>query len=417
MKRCIRLKERLISVKRLHTPTEEYKAMRPKLEIRDYYEETCEQGTIKTELSIESDNKVVLLGGSFVENLYADSKSRIASVFEKKLNQEGYDIKVINAGISGSTTLNLFNLFINKFLNNKPKVVFFFIPTNDGFCIDLKDGLWNKMKSYSNLYNIDFVSELDIANRVEKIKDIERIYLMLINTCKLFNIKLYICASPIIEDISDFYLASNEKMKRLNINRMQVIDRVLDICKEHGVDSIDLRDQFEDLKKLFFDDVHSNSYGSEKIAEYIFSESMNNYSFIDINCDEKNTSLYFRVKNDLILTENIFWSEPIFLDSYSYDAVLSFDIICSSDVGLNNALFCVDFAGKEYSIDECNLIFSPIVGSFQYLMTKKLLNCNIQHRFRIPINNDAIRIGFRLWNTCSKINISNVDLYLNRISL
>lgn len=419
MKRYIRLKERLLSVKRIHTPPEEYRKLRPKLCFRDYYEETCEQGTIKTELSILSENKIIFFGGSFVENLYADSKSRITSVFEKELNQIGYDVQIINAGVSGATTLNLFNLFLNKFLIYKPKEIFFFIPTNDGYCLDLKGGLWNKMQSYSNLYNINFLSEWDTLNHQLKIEEICNIYTLLIDACRLFNIKLNICVSPVIKNISDFYLVQEDRQASLYKNRMKVINSVVEHCKNKNIQVIDLRDTFSNLKDMFVDDVHLNSLGSEKIGKYLISKMREDKNFLRyLTKNDYYRYEIIHVKDNVMLDGEIYWSEYIFLDEKSkYNAILSFDIVCGEGVLAKNALFCVDFGGNNYALNECGLSLSPIVGNYQYLLTKELIDCNIHHAFTIPIGNTKIRIGFRLWDSDKQISLHNINLYLRKENL
>lgn len=235
----------------------------------------------------------------------------------------------------------------------------------------------------------------------------------MIDACKLFDVELYICASPILEEVSDFYLVSEERQKTLNLNRFRVMDLVLDFCARKGVKTLDLRDRFLELKNMFFDDVHSNSYGSEVIANYLFKETRYDDYLSSIYCDKKNIVSVLNLGNEILLGHDVFWSDPIFLDYHnSYEGVLSLDISCDSETKQKNALFCIDFCGKLYTEEQSGLLLSPVVGNFQYFQTKESLNCNIQHTFRIPSNNGAMRIGFLLWNTDCLISLSDIKFYL-----
>ena len=205
MKRYIRLKERA-TVTRIHTPSEDYLKLRPTLRYENYFEHTNEDNFLNAEVVVESNNKVYVLGGSFIENIYCDADSRICSVLGKKLGLSGFDLSVINAGVSGSTSLNLVNNVVNKIIPLNPTHIIFFIPTNDGLCLELKGGLWNSTKHYSHLQGINHLSERESANQHEKMKNICNLYSILKVACESFNIDLTVCSSPIVDgDIEGFY--------------------------------------------------------------------------------------------------------------------------------------------------------------------------------------------------------------------
>lgn len=272
MKRYIRLKERS-TVTRIHTPPEDYLKIRPTLECENYFEHTNVDNFLSAEVVIESSNKIFVLGGSFVENIYCDASKRICSVLGKKLALNGFDLSVINSGVSGSTSLNLINTVINKIIPLKPKHIIFFIPTNDGLCLELKDGLWNSTKHYSHLQGINHISEREPANQSEKINNICNLYSMLKALCESFNVDLTVCSSPIVDgDIEGFYLYNKTSHEKFSKDRNLVFDTVLEYCKNIGINTLDLRSEFSNKLNFFFDPVHTNALGSEEVANYLYKQ-------------------------------------------------------------------------------------------------------------------------------------------------
>lgn len=90
-------------------------------------EEKAEQ---KSEESIEG--TIVALGDSLTEGLGVEEEFAYPAVLEQKLRKQGYQYRVINAGISGETSSGTLSR-INWLLTLKPDIVILVIGANDGF--------------------------------------------------------------------------------------------------------------------------------------------------------------------------------------------------------------------------------------------------------------------------------------------
>lgn len=75
---------------------------------------------------------IVAVGDSLTEGLGVDEESAYPAVLERKLEDQGYRYRVINAGISGETSSGTLSR-IKWVLTLKPDIVILVIGANDGF--------------------------------------------------------------------------------------------------------------------------------------------------------------------------------------------------------------------------------------------------------------------------------------------
>lgn len=416
MKRFIRLKERKITTF-VHTPASSYLEIRPTFDkLKSFYENTDENYFLNNEVAIDSKNIIFLVGDSFIENIYCSTNKRISSVLSKKLSKESIDLKVINAGVSGTTSLNINNLVLNKLVTFKPKFIVVFIPSNDGYCMYLKGGLWNKNKRYSNLLGIDHANIFSEENIEEKILDVCKNYTILKTICDQFNIKLVVSTSPIIDNnISRILKVDKDIHLTISKYRNLVFDHVIKHCKTLKIPTVDLRTNYSNKYDLFFDDVHTNDIGSQEIGNHLYTELIKHFSKFK---DESVTLQEYDLNKILILNKNIYWSDSIKnTNKNNKVATLSFDINCSDVKKDNSALFCVDFDGKQYNTPQTLLSVSTLVGSYKYILTKANSQYRICYSFLVPNGVDNIKIGFALWRSEDVIIIRNVKLYLHQFKI
>ena len=105
---------------------------------------TCSSGFIQTGSAVEGFENIVFLGDSIVENMYVHEHLRMCSVLEQKLRNDGHNINILNSGMSGASTLHLLNLFINKIIPIKPKVVILMSGVIDISAALLQENFWSK---------------------------------------------------------------------------------------------------------------------------------------------------------------------------------------------------------------------------------------------------------------------------------
>lgn len=416
MKRSIRLKEKTQKIK-IHTPALDYLKIRPTLKKETFYEHTSDERGFSNEVTVKSENTIFLVGGSFIENVYSQLDCRISSTLLKKFALNQHDINIINAGVSGMTSIQALNLILNKLIKKAPKHIIVFIPPNDGHCVSLEDGLWNKNKTYSNLIGIDNVSKISRNNEEEKVSEICNIYSLIAHTCDLFNIGLTVCASPIVDaNISDFYLINKETHEITSRYRNMIFDQVIAKCKELNVHTIDLRKKFSNKYEYFFDDVHTNNQGSKAIGEFLYEElepKFNQFNSQDFNFYEK------KLFNIIDLSDKLIWSDSLSVCSSSKQIVtISFNIKCTGELKNNNALFSVSFnENMIINAKECRLIYSENVGNFQYIFTESNAEYRVSYGFIVPKDISNIRIGFRRWITKNRITLDDVKVFVQSIAL
>lgn len=75
--------------------------------------------------------KIVFLGDSLTEGFGVQPTQAFPALVEQKLLQEGYDVQVINGGISGSTSASSVKR-LQWFLKSKPDILFLALGANDG---------------------------------------------------------------------------------------------------------------------------------------------------------------------------------------------------------------------------------------------------------------------------------------------
>ena len=81
--------------------------------------------------SVAATSTMVFLGDSLTEGYGVKKESAFPALIEKKLQESGLDWKVVNSGVSGSTTASAVSR-IKWVLQAKPKVIVLALGANDG---------------------------------------------------------------------------------------------------------------------------------------------------------------------------------------------------------------------------------------------------------------------------------------------
>ena len=76
--------------------------------------------------------KIIAIGDSLTAGYGLELKDSYPNILEEKLKNEGYNVSVINAGISGETTAGLLDR-VSFILKQKPEIVLITIGGNDAF--------------------------------------------------------------------------------------------------------------------------------------------------------------------------------------------------------------------------------------------------------------------------------------------
>lgn len=280
-KRTIRLKEQSANVDRLCAPNgEQLLNNMGGLEDKKYRIRTDSSGFIVTGNDRNSRNKTIVIGDSFVESMFVDEHKRFCSIIESMDIQNGTDYfgHVLNAGCSGSTTLNLYNCLVNKVFSNPPQRLLFVLPANDAYAHRYTSTYWNSSAYYANIL------PADIGKAESELKDYSilahgscsKLLLLIINACHVFGVELAFATFPHVTNYSendflkrkyrteDWFLKVCAARKLLN-------DTIRRISRTYSIDLVDFEEKIEGSEENFYDELHLNEKGSLRVAELIYA--------------------------------------------------------------------------------------------------------------------------------------------------
>lgn len=256
-KRSIRLKEFSKDVNKIHIPSESYLRASPSLKKdQAYLQKTDADGLMITSYQFKYDYHIVMVGDSFVENLFVDESKRMTNYLEKSFLQQQKKIKIDNAGVSGSTGLNLLNTVINKLVFIKPDLIIYVQPSCDFAALLYEAGYGNDSKFFSNLVPSGNQDKIKYETIFENLYQIFNNISLLSKACEVNNIDLCIatCCSN----------SSKRQLKMMN-----------DVIRENSdllnYDLIDLDNLVPRNSDIFYDKQHITEEGSRFIADILFS--------------------------------------------------------------------------------------------------------------------------------------------------
>jgi hypothetical protein len=230
---------------------------------------------VSTKQASPMDTKILLLGGSSIENLYIPDERRIGTRMEDILGKIGYSAKVYNAGISNAHLLHIINILLNKGIALRPKyIVLYSVPGLDVSANEWDNTFWNPDGSMSPLRvaNQDPKSTplTGFKNR-NKFDDEKRLLRSLYDICRNFDIRLLVTTWPIYGAYDTFMekyqpdkrMFEEEQEQMINFNKA-----VREACAEKQCPLIDLEKIFISLNhhEYFYDWNHPNIQGCEMIA-------------------------------------------------------------------------------------------------------------------------------------------------------
>ena len=217
--------------------------------------------------------KILLLGGSSIENLYIPQNQRVMSRIEDYFSSTGKPVKIYNAAISNAHLLHNINILLNKGIGLRPDFVIYY-PTSslDVLANEIDNGFWNTtmtpVRKSGNAVTVEWPKSYCNKN---KFADEKRMLCTLFDICRNFNIQLFISTWPpygaydtyIQKSQPDqvFFEAEDAQTSLLNL-------AVREVCLEKGSVLVDLALAFSsiDRTKYFYDWNHLNIAGCEMVA-------------------------------------------------------------------------------------------------------------------------------------------------------
>jgi len=251
--------------------------------------------------------RIFTVGGSTTECSLIDNKKTWSYLLNDMFSPCDDSIWINNAGIDGSTTIGHDILLKEHLIKHQPDMIIFLVGINDLFRakfnfedalvlesneVRLK-GFVSKSKLYSFLrifYHQYFPKQIDFNHKNTNKKvlnyseseflSLDKFYkrdqkkykerlTTLMKICQKNNIKPVFVTQPIFKtnerDLYSFVKIYNQSTR--------------EISKVHGIHLIDLAIKLEENTNFYYDRMHYNNLGNEKVAEIIHNE------LADLLCD------------------------------------------------------------------------------------------------------------------------------------
>ena len=265
------------------------------------------------------DIKALMIGGSTADERYKPEELTIVGLLNQKFLDNSFDLKIINAGIEGQSTLGHIYNFENwfpKLRELKPNFFIFYIGINDvvankdrikssdGHVLNpskleqFKDNLKSRSIFYDLLrkikhkyYNKDEKLIYDLKHALKTKKDKKK-FLGFEEALKIYNLeKLENENKLLIKD----YLSNIDKLvfysQKLNakpifINQLTETGNgdkrifilnysLIKHCKKNKYNCIDLAGKLRGKSEFWWDGIHTTPEGSLEISNIIFPELLN----------------------------------------------------------------------------------------------------------------------------------------------
>lgn len=222
------------------------------------------------------DKKVVLLGGSSIENLYIRDDARVLAQLEKSLADRGQGAKVYSAGISNAHLLHLVNILINKGIALRPEYVVWF-PTSgmDVMANEVENGFWSASDAISTVRKAGKELKPDLScefNNRNGFDDEQRLLRTMFAICRNFGIRLLVATWPVYGTYDDFAAViepNRREFEECDAQMRALNDVIRLVCAQEDGDLIDFDAEMASRNRpeYFYDRNHPNTKGCALIAD------------------------------------------------------------------------------------------------------------------------------------------------------
>lgn len=261
-----------------------------------------------------SDSVLYFIGGSTTECYRMPEDKRFAYLVGEQLALHGQTIKSINAGVSGNNSLLSLNIVLNKIAPSKPAAIVFMHAINDLNIYIKHKSYWHVTNKYSNItlgnptnnnwlqrwlptsfalskqiknisYDSDVPLSINAINHQLKqalLDDFRRNLSLFVFTCKQFNIKpiLMTQARAFGKTASKKHLNGVARILQKGDDYFDQYTSLFDslnqatrmVANDFNIKLIDLDKELTGDTACFYDAIHYNVHGSERVAEIVSSE-------------------------------------------------------------------------------------------------------------------------------------------------
>jgi len=255
-----------------HRPSEEYKAnVNASLGAGPFRARTNANGFLETgNEDIDNSRQLFFLGDSFVESLYVPENMRFTSIVERNLTALGAAHVCRNGGYSGSTSLNLFNVLVNKIfpLAGPNDWVILFVPQSDADSILKPETYWGDNKRSSPVLP-GFKPSREMP--FQGVESTRMVLKLILSTAKHLGLNVALAASPFnpanyeADHALQKLYRDKEHLARVRSVREGINSTVQQVCLEFKVPFIEVK--MSSAFGYFYDELHLNEDGQRFFAE------------------------------------------------------------------------------------------------------------------------------------------------------
>lgn len=276
-KRHIRLKEYPPGHDQWATPSAEYRSRTDgTLEPGPFRVRSDGNGFIMTGNNPPASAKpVVFLGDSFVESIYAAEEERFVSSTERDLRGAGLDVRFLNGGYSGSTTLQLLNVILNKVYPTigPGGTVILFGPHSDRDYLYKQGSYWSDTPRGATILPVGGPGHEDIARGMTSAEMVLR---LLISTTEQLGLRLVLATGPYRMGDYDAdpifkvnYHGRRDWYDRGMMRRRHWTSLIENVATQTGTPFINAESFIAGDSSCFFDELHLNTKGNHRFAEQL----------------------------------------------------------------------------------------------------------------------------------------------------
>lgn len=220
------------------------------------------------------DETMVFFGDSFVESVYVSEERRFVAGVQSRLREAGVRTRCLNAGYSGATTLHLLMALLGKVGRSNKTTIVLVVPSNDALALAKKGGYWCMGdRRYTPVVPVPDGAES--GSQPLNLVDNQAVLNLFVDACRRFRLELVLATFPhrTADFASDPWLmrrfGNATSYTKLLAGRDSINGVVRAVAKRLGLPFVDLDAMISTQTQLFYDDLHMNEAGSQRVAEIL----------------------------------------------------------------------------------------------------------------------------------------------------
>lgn len=225
--------------------------------------------------SVPGARPIVFLGDSFVESMYTAESDRFVSVVERTLRTHGHSVQCMNGGYSGSTTLQLLNVLINKVypVIGPGGTVVLFAPHSDRDYLYKQGTYWSDTQRGATILPPGDPGHQDIPRGQASAVMVLRLFA---TAAQQLGMRLVLATAPYRTGDYDAdplfplrYHGRPDWFRAGMARRRHWISTIADTAAEFNLPLIKAEEFIGGHASCFYDELHLNTEGQRRVSMYV----------------------------------------------------------------------------------------------------------------------------------------------------